>query len=274
MDNLYIVVGPGKVSPFGGSNAGKPHFSLFSLSHLNPFINHFFMQPVSLKLQKLASPKKAKVLQGFFRTDVGEYGEGDVFLGVTVPQTRSVAKEFSSLEFSELQKLLKSKIHEERLAALLILVQQFEKGDSAKKLEVFDFYRENISCVNNWDLVDLSAPKICGAHLLENDRQPLYRFALSGNLWERRIAIVSCYTFIRRDDFSDALKISETLLSDSHDLIHKAVGWMLREIGKRNLAAEEKFLKKHYKKMPRTMLRYAIEKFPETKRKAYLSGKV
>ncbi len=227
------------------------------------------------ELKKLANPKQAVLLQGFFKTGKGEYGEGDIFLGIKVPETRKVAKKFNDISFKEIENSLKSKIHEERLAALLILVDRYAKADEKEKKEIFEFYLAHARRVNNWDLVDLSAPKIVGEYLLDKskDRKVLYLLAESENLWEKRISIISTFTFIRNNDFEDTLKISEVLLKDEHDLIHKAVGWMLREVGKKDIKEEEKFLKKHYRDMPRTMLRYAIEKFPENKRKAYLKGK-
>lgn len=226
------------------------------------------------ELKAVSDPKKAVVLQGFFKTGEGEYGEGDIFLGVTVPKTRAIAKKFVEISFPELKPSLKSKFHEERLAALLVLVEKFKKGAEKDKKEVFDFYLANRKGVNNWDLVDLSADKIVGEYLLERDKRILFDFAVSSDLWEKRIAIVSTFAFIKRNRFTETLKISELLLNDEHDLIHKAVGWMLREVGKRDQKTEETFLKKHYKKMPRTMLRYAIERFSENKRKAYLKGTV
>ncbi len=220
------------------------------------------------ELKNSITPGKAEVLSRFFKTGKGEYGEGDIFIGVMVPDIRRVAKKFKEIELPDLQKPIKSKIHEERLCAALILTY--------KKLnkDIVDFYLKNTAYLNNWDIVDLTAPKILGRWLVMNpsDRDILYKFAKSESLWERRIAIISTHEFIRRDDFDDTLKISEILLNDKHDLIHKAVGWMLREIGKRDQKTEEKFLKKYYKKMPRTMLRYAIERFDESLRKSYLNG--
>lgn len=222
------------------------------------------------ELKNLAEPEKVTAYQRFFKTGVGEYGEGDIFLGLTGPKTRSVAKKYARASDLDLQQLLQSKIHEERLCALLILIKQFQKGDEKKQKLIFDFYLQNTFNINNWDLVDLSAPNIVGSFLLDKERKILFSLAKSENLWERRIAIISTFTFIRNNQFQDSLQIAERLLSDKHDLIHKAVGWMLREVGKRNLEVEEEFLQKHYKTMPRTMLRYAIEKFPEEKRKDYL----
>lgn len=229
------------------------------------------MSRIKSELEKLASPRKAKVLQGFFKTGSGQYGEGDVFLGVAVPDSRRLVKKFSGISLKEIESSLSSKIHEERLVALLVLVEKYSKASEKEKDCLFDFYLSHSKSINNWDLVDLTAPKIVGEHLLHGGRGILYRLAKSNDLWERRISVLSTFTFIRNNDFSDALKISEILLKDKHDLIHKAVGWMLREIGKRDLATEEGFLKKHSGKMPRTMLRYAIEKFPEKKRKEYLA---
>ena len=224
------------------------------------------------EIAKLAKPQKATELQRFFKTGKGDYGEGDVFIGATVGEQRTVAKKFREIELPKLKPFLQSKIHEERLVALLILVEKFEKAGEEGKRKVFDFYFENLQGINNWDLVDLTAPKIVGSWLLDRDRSLLYKLAKSNDLWEKRISVLATFAFIREGDFKDSLAISEILLHDSHDLIHKAVGWMLREIGKRDLAAEERFLKKHYKEMPRTMLRYAIEKFEEKKRLAYLKG--
>ncbi|MCK5503863.1 MAG: DNA alkylation repair protein [Thermodesulfovibrionia bacterium] len=221
-------------------------------------------------LQKLANPEKAKTLQRFFKTGKGEYGEGDVFLGITVPEQRKTAKKHSDLTFKDVQKLLSSKIHEHRLTALLILVIKYSKADETGKKEIVDFYLKNTKNINNWDLVDLSADKILGAYLIDKDKSILYKLVQSDNLWDRRIAIMATFHFIKNSQFKDTLKISGILLNDKHDLIHKAVGWMLREIGKRELATEEKFLKKYYKNMPRTMLRYATERFDENKRKFYL----
>jgi len=219
-------------------------------------------------LQKLANPKQAKLLQRFFKTGKGEYGEGDIFLGIKVPEQRKIAKKYSDLTLKYIQELLSSKIHEHRLVALFILVDKYKQAKNKK--ELVDFYLKNTKYINNWDLVDLSAPNIVGDYLLDKDKSILYKLAKSDNLWEKRIAVLATFAFIKDNQFEDAFKISEILLKDNHDLIHKAVGWMLREIGKRNLEAEERFLNNHYKKMPRTMLRYAIERFPESKRKYYL----
>lgn len=221
-------------------------------------------------LLKLKNPQKAKILARFFKTGKGEYGEGDIFLGLAVPQQRQVAKKYPDLTLEELQKLLNSKFHEYRLTALLILTAQYRKSDNDQKRKIFEFYLKNAQNINNWDLVDLSAPNIVGDYLLGKDRMILSKLAKSKSLWEKRISILSTFTFIKNGQFEDSLKIAEILLKDNHDLIHKAVGWMLREIGKKDQKVEEQFLQKHYHQMPRIMLRYAIEKFSEEKRKFYL----
>ncbi len=228
---------------------------------------------IQKRLRQFASRGKAKVLQGFFKTGPGEYGEGDIFLGVVVPDVRRVAKEFQDASISEITTLLASTVHEERLLALLMMVSAYTRGNDALKKKIFSLYLKNTKFINNWDLVDLSAPNIVGTHLLDKSRKPLYAFAKSRDLWKRRIAILSTFAFIKQNDFDDTLGISKILLMDDHDLLHKAVGWMLREVGKRDMSAEEKFLRQHYNKMPRTMLRYAIERFPEGKRRNYLDGK-
>lgn len=215
-------------------------------------------------LDKLKDSKKAKDLQRFFKTGKGEYGEGDIFLGIVVPEQRRVSKKYLDLTLGDLQKLLDSKIHEYRLTALFILIAKKDKRAA------FDFYIKNTKNINNWDLVDLSAPKILGEYLIDKDRKILYKLAKSKNLWERRMAILATFAFIKDNDFKDSLKIAEILINDEHDLIHKAVGWVLREIGKKDIKTEEEFLEKYYKKMPRIMLRYAIEKFPDGKRKKFL----
>jgi 3-methyladenine DNA glycosylase AlkD len=221
-------------------------------------------------LKSLADPEKVRIFQRFFKTGPGQYGEGDVFIGVTVPNSRRVAKKFSDLPLEEVGALLRSKVHEERLVALVILIQKY--GRALDKKEVFDFYLRNMDRINSWDLVDLSAPSILGAHLVDGGRELLYRLAKSDSIWERRMAIVATLHFIRNNDFADTLKIAEMLLHDSHDLIHKATGWMLREVGKRDLVVEEAFIAKHCKSIPRTMLRYALERFPESKKRRYMQS--
>jgi 3-methyladenine DNA glycosylase AlkD len=226
------------------------------------------------KIKTLADKKVAETMQWFFKTGRGDYGEGDVFIGLKVPVQRKLAREFKDLSLTEIKELLTSSVHEERLISLFILIDKYLKADEKWKKKIFNFYLKNREGINNWDLVDISAPKIIGKQFREKDKSILFKFALSKNLWERRIAILSTQEFIKNDDFAPTLQLAEMLISDEHDLIHKAVGWMLREIGKRDRATEEKFLKIHYKNMPRTMLRYAIEKFSETKRKKYLQGKI
>lgn len=232
------------------------------------------LNKIRLELRKYAYEEKAKILHRFFKTGKGQYGEGDVFIGGTVPQVRGIAKLFyNEISLSDVLSLISSKIHEERLLALVILVLKFEKGSEEDKTKIYNFYLKNIGYVNNWDLVDLSAPKIIGAYLFDKDRKILFKLAKSENLWEKRIAILSTFYFIQKNDFIDTLKIAQILLRDEHDLIHKAVGWMLREVGKKSFKKEEKFLLSNYKRMPRTMLRYAIEKFPDARRKEFLIGK-
>ena len=244
------------------------------LCYLVREITRKIMNKIKKELKKFADPEKAKILQRFFKTGKGEYGEGDIFIGVTVPNIRKVTKKFVDTETQRIASLLKSKIHEERLCAVLMLVEKFQAGDMAERKQIYNIYLKNAKYINNWDLVDLSAPKIVGVYLLDHDRKILYKLAKSKNLWERRIAVLATFTFIREKQFDDALKISKMLLQDKHDLMHKAVGWMLREIGKRDMKVEEKFLKQYYRQMPRTMLRYAIEKFPEDLRQRYLKGGV
>lgn len=227
-------------------------------------------------LRSFRRPGRAKILLRFFKTGKGEYGEGDEFLGLKTDETRSVAKKYLDLPLAGISRLLSSKIHEERSVAVMILIRRFSKANQEEKKEIYDFYFENLGGINNWDLVDGSAPEIIGGYLYlsKSPRDILYQLAKSDNLWQKRIGMMACFYFIRQNDFSDALKIAEILIQDKHDLIHKAVGWMLREIGNRDVSVEEKFLKKFYKTMPRTMLRYAIEKFPEPLRQKYLKGEI
>ena len=228
------------------------------------------MLDASKQLRKSASPEKAKVLRRFFKTGPGEYADGDIFIGVKVPSIRKVSEQFQDLSFSDAIKLLRSRIHEERFLALLILLRLFKEGDAKIKEKIYKTYLANARFINNWDLVDLSAPAIVGGFLINKDRRILYSLAKSTLLWERRIAILATFTFIRVNDLKDVFGITKILLGDKEDLIHKACGWMLREAGKRNLQAEEEFLCKNYKIMPRTMLRYALEKFSQDKRKLFL----
>lgn len=223
------------------------------------------------ELKVKADIEKAAILQRFFKTDPGEYGAGDIFLGITVPELRKLAKKYQDLQLVELETLINSLIHEERLITLLILLNQYKQVEMRKA--IYDFYVANMQYINNWDLVDLSAPHIVGHFLWDKEKMILQKWAQDKNLWKRRIAIVSTFYFIRQNIYQNTLDISAILLNDKEDLIHKAVGWMLREVGNRDMQIEEKFLKKHYKTMPRTMLRYAIERFPEQKRQAYLREK-
>jgi len=222
--------------------------------------------------RRMASPAKARILSGFFKTGPGEYGGGDVFIGLTVPQSRQIAGKYLHLGLPGAAALLQSAVHEERLMALLILVRLYAAGGQETRAAVYRFYMAHAGRINNWDLVDLSAPKIAGPYLEKRSRAPLFKLAASSDIWERRIAVVSCHHFIRNSDFADFLKISRSLLGDGHDLIHKAVGWMLREAGKRDKTVLEGFLKRHAADMPRTMLRYAIEKMPRHERSAWLES--
>jgi len=260
---------------------------------------------IDKELKSLYSAKKSQILQRFFKTGKGEYGEGDVFFGITVPKQREVVKRHKDADFVTIKKLLNSKIHEYRMVGVLILIEQFKKvqtchsefisesshskkkilkqvqddgeildnASALRKKKIFEFYLKNLKSINNWDLVDLSAP-IIGDFLIGKDISVLDKMAKSKNLWERRVAIMFTFAFVRKNIFKETFRISDALLRDKHDLIHKAVGWMLREVGKRDLQAEKNFLQDRYKKMPRTMLRYAIEKFEEKERKKYLNGLV
>ena len=224
----------------------------------------------------VSQPDRITDYQRFFKTGKGDYGEGDIFIGVTVPKSRLIAKKYKNLTLTEISKLLRSKIHEVRLVALLILVNTYKKSIDKEKAKMYNFYLTNTKYINNWDLVDLTAHKIVGEYFWRNPNKQhkLNELAKSGSLWERRIAVISTFQYINNNSYEKPLYIAEMLLNDSHDLIHKAVVWMLREVGKRSQKTEREFLKKHYKKMPRTMLRYAIEKFPENLRKKYIQGKI
>jgi 3-methyladenine DNA glycosylase AlkD len=223
------------------------------------------------ELESISDKKQAALLQRFFKTGPGEYGEGDIFLGLKVPVQRSVAKKHNDFSLSDVQSLLSSKIHEHRLIALLILMQKFDTAEEAARKQIFELYLKNTHNINNWDLIDLSAPNIIGNYLLDKDRSVLYKLAKSNSIWEKRISMLATFEFIANKETKDALAIAEILVNDKHDLIQKAVGWMLRELGKRvSQEEEEKFLKKHYKTMPRTMLRYAIERFDNKKKKFYM----
>ena len=233
-------------------------------------------------LMLLANKEIAEHSQRFFKTGKGEYGESDIFLGIRVPVLRKLVNKYRGISLEEVSKLLHSKFHEERLLAVLILVHLFknrsgtldESGTYDGQKQIYNLYLDNIEFINNWDIVDISAGNIVGAYLHQKDKALLYRLVYADKLWERRISIITTFYFIRQNEFDDTFKIAEILLNDKEDLIQKAVGWMLREVGKREIEIEEEFLQEHYMKMPRTMLRYAIEKFPETRRKMYLRGEV
>lgn len=227
-------------------------------------------EQVKAELEKLSDPEYAMRLQGFFKTGEGEYGEGVLFLGVRVPDQRRVAKRYRSAPLTDVLELLRSGIHEHRLTALIILTEQFKRGDEEARRRIVDLYLGNTAHVNNWDLVDSSAHKILGAWLVDKPRGLLYELVGSESLWERRISIISTFAFIDRGDLTDALALAEALVDDGHDLIHKASGWVLREVGKKDRSALEEFLLEHHRMMPRTMLRYAIERLPEERRRFYM----
>ena len=229
---------------------------------------------LAARLRQRADKSRVPVLQRFFKTGPGEYAEGDVFIGVTVPDLRRVCRECRGAAIPDVLALLGSVVHEERLLALLLLVEIFRRGSDETKREVYRLYLANTKFINNWDLVDSSAPHIVGAWLFARSRAPLRRLARSSSLWERRIAIIATQFFIRNGDLEETFRIADLLLQDHHDLIHKAVGWMLREAGNRNPTAERSYLETRYPRMPRTMLRYAIEKFPEAERRRYLAGAI
>ncbi len=225
-------------------------------------------------MYSMKNPEQETNLLRFFKTGPGEYGEGDQFLGLKVPQVRQIAKKCSDVTINEVIKLLHSPFHEERLLSLFLLTKKFEKGDDIQKSNIYNLYLQNTSFINNWDLVDLSADKIIGAWLFNKDKSILNELATSDDLWKRRIAIMTTFYFIKNGEFNKTLELAFLLLNDKEDLIHKAVGWMLRETGKRDFDTEFKFLKKHYNRMPRTMLRYAIERFPEEMSQQFLKGKI
>jgi len=229
----------------------------------------------SEEIRALANKERANHSKKFFKTGKGEYGYGDIFLGVRVPKIRLIAKKNIDISITDMKILIKSKYHEERLLGLIILVNKYSKSkDEKDRDQLYNIYISSFKYVNNWDLVDVTCAHVIGKHLLNKDRSILYTWAKSNDLWTKRIAIVSTHCFIRKNDLQETFKIAKILLNDEHDLIHKAVGWMLREAGKKDMGKEEIFLKKHYKTMPRTMLRYAIERFPEPKRQKYLKGTI
>jgi 3-methyladenine DNA glycosylase AlkD len=225
---------------------------------------------VRARVRAAADPRSVAILQRFFKTGPGEYGEGDVFIGVRVPALRAICRHCANLPLSRIRSLLRSRIHEERALALMLLVEAFRRADEAGRTRIYRMYLDSTAYINNWDLVDQSAPQIVGGYLHNRSRAPLRRLAKSRVLWERRIGIVATQHFIRQGDFDDTFRIADLLLGDEHDLIHKAVGWMLREAGKRDGAALRQFLNPRAGRMPRTMLRYAIERFPADERQKYL----
>ena len=232
------------------------------------------VKEIKEKLQKLGNKKRAAQSRRYFKTAPGEYGEGDMFVGIRVPELRKLSRAYRDIPLEATEILLNSPIHEERVLALLILVLKYAGSDAGEQKRIYTLYLKNTRFVNNWDLVDASAHYIVGPFLMDKSKKPLYRLATSKSIWERRIAIMSTFHYIRQNIYSETLKIADTLISDKEDLIHKAVGWMLREIGKRDLQTEEEFLRPRYKAMPRTMLRYAIERFPAAKRQRYLKGTI
>ena len=232
------------------------------------------VEDIERELQELANPEVAAFLAGFFKTGPGEYGEGDRFLGIRVPVLRRLAKKYRSLDLAGCRALLVSPYHEARLLALLILVQAYARGDERKREEIYRLYLDHTAYVNNWDLVDSSAEPIVGRHLRDRDRSILYDLARSSSVWERRIAVMATFHYVKAGSFDETLRLADVLLSDPHDLSHKAVGWMLREVDKRDRDVAEAFLRPRYRRMPRTMLRYAIEKYPEPLRQQYLRGEV
>lgn len=233
---------------------------------------HATAEAVRMRLREQADPARAAILRRFFKTGPGEYGEGDDFLGLGMPAVRSAVREFRGLHLPEALSLLRSGYHEERMSALLLLCDLYAREDERTRQSIYEAYLDHADFIDNWDLVDLSAEHVLGAHLLDRDRSPLRDLAASQDLWRRRIAVMATFHFIRRGDFAETLALASILIGDRHDLIHKAVGWMLREIGKRDQAVEESFLRVHCRTMPRTMLRYAIEKFPAPLRLSYLAG--
>jgi len=232
------------------------------------------VREIQTELGRRGDPQVASFLQRFFKTGPGEYGAGDRFRGIRVPVLRKLASQYRHLTPQQVVRLLRSPFHEDRLLALLVLMRLYRRGDDERRAQVYELYLKHTKFINNWDLVDISAGHIVGAFLADKSREPLYVLAHSGSLWERRIAVMATSHFIRRGEYQETLRIAELLLSDKEDLIHKATGWMLREVGKRDLRSEEDFLRAHYQRMPRTMLRYAIEKFTPRERRKYLSGEI
>lgn len=228
------------------------------------------MNKILKEIYSKINKKKAKLLSGFFKMGKGQYGEGDVFFGLTMPVSREIAEKYKDIPFSEINSLLKNKVHEVRLICILVLVHRYKKGTADEKKKIVDFYLKNTKYINNWDLVDLSADRILGDYLLDKNRDILLKLACSKNLWEQRIAIISTFAFIRKGDIKWTLKIAKIFIEHNHDLIHKATGWMLRETGKKNMKELRKFLNANISRMPRTMLHYAIERLPENIRLKYI----
>jgi len=227
---------------------------------------------IQADLKRLSNREDAEFLQRFFKTGPGQYGEGDRFRGIRVPASREVIRKHPDATLQTAVELLHSDFHEDRLIAVLLMVRLYDKAGEQARTEIYKAYLANTARINNWDIIDSSAPGIVGRHLMERSRKPLYRLAASSSLWERRIAVLSTFYFIKEGQFDDSLALAEKLLGDREDLIHKAVGWMIREVANRDGEAARRFLRRHYSEMPRTMLRYAIEKFPETERQSYLKG--
>ncbi|HMO52714.1 MAG TPA: DNA alkylation repair protein [Kiritimatiellia bacterium] len=221
-------------------------------------------------LRALADPRRAEGLHRFFKTGPGEYAEGDVFLGVPVPVVRKLVRTYENLAYADIQKLLRTVVHEQRLLALLIVVRRYQRGDERERAALYRLYTRHFRWINNWDLIDVTAEHVVGAHLFERDRAPLFRWAAARSVWPRRIAVMATFHFIKRGDYADTLQLAERLMGDPHDLIHKATGWMLREIGNRDRPVEQAFLDIHAARMPRPMLRYAIEKFSPDERQYFL----
>jgi len=232
------------------------------------------MAAIRKDLENLGDASRAAILQRFFKTGPGEYAAGDRFRGIRVPVLRKLAGKYQDLSLAEVERLLQSPFHEDRLLALLILIRHYYRGDQAVKDQIHGFYLEHLQFVNNWDLVDASAPHLLGHYLADRSKDTLTRLAAAGNLWARRLAIIATFHFIKEKNYDETLRLARLLLADPEDLIHKAVGWMLREVEKRETAVAEAFLRTHYRHMPRTMLRYAIERLPAARRQAYLKGTV
>jgi len=225
---------------------------------------------IRARIRAAADPASAAVLQGFFKTGPGQYGEGDVFLGVRVPALRAICRDCGDVPLTQIRPLLRSRVHEDRSVALMLLVESFARADATRRRRIYEFYLGHTAFINNWDLVDLSAPQVVGGFLADRSRAPLRRLARSRSLWERRIAIVATFHFIRQNDVDETFRIADLLLEDEHDLIHKATGWMLREVGKRDSNALRGYLRTRASRMPRTALRYAIERFPPAERRRWL----